>query len=55
VIVVTTADRVDSLLDHAWAPETVAAAGAYTGRHRLAGFRVAFTVRRMFYIAKHRR
>jgi hypothetical protein len=55
VIVVTTADRVDTLLDTAWAPETVTTPGGYVGRHRLAGFRVRLTVHRMFYLAKHRR
>jgi len=52
---VTTADRVDSLLDHAWAPEAIAATGDYAARHRLVGFRVPFSMRRMFYIARHRR
>ena len=49
----TTADRVDSLLDTSWAPETVTT--DYVGKHRLAGFRVQLTVRRLFYFAKHRR
>jgi hypothetical protein len=53
VIVVTTVDRADSLLDTSWAPETVTT--DYVGKHRLRGFRVQLTVRRMFYIAKHRR
>jgi len=51
---VTTADRVDTLLDTSWEPEAVAAAGGYVGKHRLVGFRVRLTVRRMFYLAKHR-
>ena len=49
----TTVDRADSLLDTHWAPETVTA--GYMGRHRLHGFRVQLTARRLFYIAKHRR
>lgn len=49
----TTADRVDSLLDTRWTPGTVTT--DYVGKHRLSGFRVQLTVRRMFYLAKHRR
>ncbi|HEU5267080.1 MAG TPA: hypothetical protein VFU35_10280 [Jatrophihabitans sp.] len=49
----TTVDRADSLLDTHWAPETVST--DYVGRHRLRGFRVHLTARRLFYIAKHRR
>jgi hypothetical protein len=50
----TTADRVDSLFDSAWVPETVTTADQYVGRHRLTGFRARLSVRRLFYIAKHR-
>jgi hypothetical protein len=51
---VTTADRVDALLDSGWAPETVTAADEYVGRHRLVGFRAKLSVRRLFYLARHR-
>jgi hypothetical protein len=53
VIAVTTVDRADSLLDTTWVPETVTT--GYVGKHRLNGFRVHLTARRLFYIAKHRR
>ena len=49
----TTVDRADSLLDTRWAPETVTP--GYVGKHRLNGFRVRLTARRLFYLAKHRR
>jgi hypothetical protein len=55
VIVVTTADRIDALLERGWAPTTVRVERGYVGRHRMTGFRVALTMQRLFYIARHRR
>jgi hypothetical protein len=56
VIIVTTADRVDSITYRSWAPTAVIAGENedYVGRHRTTGRR-AMSMRAMFHIARHRR
>jgi hypothetical protein len=54
VIIVTTADRVDAINHRPWAPATVVVDDGYVGRHRKPAIRW-FSLRRMFYVARHAR